>query len=329
MTEPQPARRSSLTLNGLLEVVTFGAFAATVVGFLARVWWMFELATHFRPHLAVASGVLTAVWMIRRRWWLAAGCVLFAGLNAFPVMSLLWPTAQPKSSPGVGLRLVAVNVHTANQQTDAALSFLQDANADVILLMEVDHQWMQALKPLEATYPHSVVSVREDNFGIVLLSRLPTTNQNVIELGDAEVPSIEANILVGDQQFHLLGTHPLPPGSSEYARLRNEQYRLIADHVQRQAQPTVVVGDLNATPWSPFFADLLRESDLRNTSQGRGLFGSWPAWLPSGRIPLDHCLVSPTIQVADKWLGPQIGSDHLPVVVELRLPRRDDRKPQP
>jgi len=155
------------------------------------------------------------------------------------------------------------------------------------------------------------------------------TNCNVVELGGAGVPSIEATILVGNQQFHLLGTHPLPPGSPEYARLRNEQYRLIANHVQHQGLPTVVVGDLNATPWSPFFAGLLRESGLLNTSQGRGVFGSWPAWLPLGRIPLDHCLVSPSIQIANKWLGPQIGSDHLPVVVDLQLLQQDTRKPKP
>lgn len=328
MTEPQPAHRSTLTLAGLLEVVTFGALAATMAGFLARVWWVFELATHFRPHLAVALGALLVVWMIRRRGWLAAGCALFAGINAFPVMLFLWPAASSEHVAGAQLRLVAVNVHTANPHTKKVLEFLQAANADVVLLMELDGRWVEALKPLKATHPHSVFGAREDNFGIALVSRLPMTNCNIIEFGDAGVPSIDAVVLVGDQRFHLLGTHPLPPGSTEYARMRNEQYRLIANHVRRHEQPTVVIGDLNATPWSPFFAGLLRESGLVSTSQGRGLFGSWPARLPFGRIPLDHCLVSPSIQVVNKRLGPHIGSDHLPIVVDLQLPQRDGSKPQ-
>lgn len=76
---------------------------------------------------------------------------------------------------------------------------------------------------------------------------------------------------------------------------------------------------MNVTPWSPVFSDLLREGGLLNTSQGHGLFGSWPAWLPAGRIPIDHCLVTPDWQVDSKRLGPDIGSDHLPVMVDLRL----------
>jgi endonuclease/exonuclease/phosphatase (EEP) superfamily protein YafD len=42
--------------------------------------------------------------------------------------------------------------------------------------------------------------------------------------------------------------------------------------------------------------------------------------MPLGRIPLDHCLVSSGLDVLDKRLGPQVGSDHLPVVIELQIP---------
>jgi endonuclease/exonuclease/phosphatase (EEP) superfamily protein YafD len=79
----------------------------------------------------------------------------------------------------------------------------------------------------------------------------------------------------------------------------------------------ILFGDLNVTPWSPYFADLLKHGGLKDTSQGRGLFGSWPSWLPGLRIPLDHCLTSPAILVADKRLGPKVGSDHLPMMIDL------------
>jgi endonuclease/exonuclease/phosphatase (EEP) superfamily protein YafD len=118
----------------------------------------------------------------------------------------------------------------------------------------------------------------------------------------------------------LIVSHPLPPGSAEYSRLRNDQLRALAAKVRESNVPTIVLGDLNATPWSPYFRELLRASGLRNTSQGRGLYGSWPAGLPIGRIPLDHCLVSPSLHVMDKQLGPQVGSDHLPVVIDLQIP---------
>jgi endonuclease/exonuclease/phosphatase (EEP) superfamily protein YafD len=305
-------------MSGLLEAGTTSLLLATVAGFLGRLWWMFELASHFRVHLAGMLGGLFVIWWFFRRRRTAILCGVFAAVNAALVLPLLWPAAGVAPGAGSRLRLVAVNVHTANQRSDLVLEFLRGADADVILLMEVDDRWLSALEPLRGTHPHGIAEPRDDNFGIALFSRRPLTNCSVTELGLALVPSIEATLEWGGQAIQLLGTHPLPPGSAEYASLRNEQFLEIAAYVRRQARPTVVLGDLNATPWSPHFAGLLRDSGLRNSSQGRGLFASWPAWLPLGRIPLDHCLVPPAVQVVGKRLGPRIGSDHLPVVVDLQ-----------
>ena len=46
---------------------------------------------------------------------------------------------------------------------------------------------------------------------------------------------------------------------------------------------------------------------------------SWPAeYCPLG-ITIDHCLVSPDIEVKQRLVGPDVGSDHLPVIVDLLL----------
>jgi endonuclease/exonuclease/phosphatase (EEP) superfamily protein YafD len=316
--QPLP-KRSHLTIWGLLEAASTVLCAATVTGFLGRFWWMFELTTHFPVQLAVCLGTLSVIWIAKKRWKAAVACGTFAIINGVLVVSVLVPNGNETQSSGEKFRLVAANVLTSNQNKDAALEFLRKADADVILLIETDERWLEALEPLFDTYPNRVVEPRDDNFGIALFSRPPLTNTSVIDVGTADVPSIATDVVLGSQSIHLLGTHAWPPSSSNHAFLRNNQLEQIAAFVRRQSGPVVVVGDLNATPWSPYFADLLRDSGLKNSSQGRGLFGSWHANLPVLRIPLDHCLVSPEIHVLDKRLGPNIGSDHLPVIVDLQI----------
>jgi endonuclease/exonuclease/phosphatase (EEP) superfamily protein YafD len=307
-------------LNGFLEIGCVLCGVATLTGFLGNLWWLLELTSHFPAHLAVASGLFTVMWAFkrRRRWTIFSGVI--TSINALLVLALFWPVNQTVPASGQRLRLVAVNVHTANLRSDLVLEFLQRIDADVVLLMEVNQRWMDALAPLSNRYPEIIADPRSDNFGIALLNRIASTNSTVIFPGEAEVPSIRTTLLVNGQALTLLGTHPLPPGSAEYARLRNDQLRAIAAIVRESSAPTIVLGDLNATPWSPYFRKLLRATGLRNTSQGRGLYNSWPARLPVGRIPLDQCLVSPGIHVIDKQLGPQVGSDHLPVIIDLQIP---------
>ena len=85
----------------------------------------------------------------------------------------------------------------------------------------------------------------------------------------------------------------------------------------------MLLGDLNATPWSPAFRSLLRNSDLRDSRQGFGIHSTWPSGTWIMRVPLDHILVSGQVAVHSRVVGPDVGSDHRGVVVEFSLASRD------
>lgn len=55
----------------------------------------------------------------------------------------------------------------------------------------------------------------------------------------------------------------------------------------------------------------------RSTQQPSGVFPTWPANFPLLAIPLDPCLVGSEICVARKRIGPNLGSDHKPLIVDL------------
>lgn len=83
----------------------------------------------------------------------------------------------------------------------------------------------------------------------------------------------------------------------------------------------IVMGDLNATPWSRPFAWLRERTGLCDSRAGFGIQASFPAASALLRIPIDHLLASCPIGVRERRIGRDVGSDHLPVVVDLVVPR--------
>lgn len=111
--------------------------------------------------------------------------------------------------------------------------------------------------------------------------------------------------------------------SGELAELRNQYLKkLAAMAATRGSAPTIVAGDLNATPWSPWVRDFLRTPQLRDSQYGLGLLATWPASTAQYSsllgIAIDACFHSGKLQVATRALGPELDSDHLPVITELR-----------
>lgn len=79
----------------------------------------------------------------------------------------------------------------------------------------------------------------------------------------------------------------------------------------------MLLGDLNVTPWSKHFQQLLDRTGLLDSSSGYGVQPSWPnfSWLL--RIPIDHCLHSSDIVIDQRKVGPDVGSDHYPIIVDF------------
>jgi len=299
------------------DPVAGGLGAATLAGYAGRWHWLADLASHFRWYWLVAALVWFAVagW---RRDRLSAACLGVALVGNVIPLAPYWIPADGTGAPGPTATVLVSNLLVGNPRSDAAVAFVRQSAADVVVLLEVDAAWAAALRGLDDRYPHRIVSPRDDSFGIAVLSRLPLEDAAVVEPGGG-MPTIVATVR-GEAAFLLVATHPLPPLSAEWSTRRDAQLAAVAEIAAASSLPVVVAGDLNATPWSAGFQALATRGRLRDTAVGRGVRGTWNArsWLV--RIPIDHVLVSPGVGVAARSVGPDLGSDHLPVTAALILP---------
>lgn len=307
--------RGALQAAAVLGVV--GLWLATVLAFGGRLWWALDLLAHFRPqYLVLAAAGALLLWLLRQpRAALALGAC--AAVNALVLLPYLFPgpMLSGPESRSARVRVMSLNVHTSNRDYRAVSRLIRERGPDLVLLMEVDEAWLTHLAGLRGDYPYGVAEPRSDNFGIALLSRHPCLRCEILHLGRAGLPTVQGEFEVREARFTLAGTHPLPPAGAEYSRLQADQLDALGAHLARIRGPKVLMGDLNVTPWSARFGPLLRRAGLVDSGAGRWMWRTWPTGNPLLGIPIDHFLASPEVVVVTRRRGPDVGSDHFPLLV--------------
>lgn len=297
----------------------FLALMGTVAGWFGEWAWWLDLGAHFKVQYAAVFCVLCAGLAWERRWVWAAAAACLAGVNLAPVRPFLPFAGQPGPDAAPHYSAMLMNVNTAHGDPSRVAAAIRAEKPDILLLEEVNDAWLAKLEPVLAGFPSRLTAPRTDNFGMALYSRHPWTSARVLSLGDAGVPSMCADISLGKARVVVVGTHPVPPICAENAAYRDGQLADVAQFVRKIQGPVLLIGDLNATPWSWHFRRLMAESGLRNSSEGRGIHASWPAFAAFLAVPIDHCLHSDDVRIVRKRLWRSVGSDHLPVVVDFTV----------
>jgi endonuclease/exonuclease/phosphatase (EEP) superfamily protein YafD len=225
------------------------------------------------------------------------------------------------------LTIMNLNMNVAERGSEHVMHLINDGKADIILAQSITESTLKQLSMHGTPYRIHNSLPREDGYGIALLSRvsLPPKiriiQSQTIDLApeDQGVPAIAATIQWFDRPIELLMVHLSGPWSPSGAKLYREQMQGIVKWVNEQNHPVIVVGDFNATPWAPNFADMLRKTGLINSQIGFGMQATWPAsgGFPLGEIPVDHCLHSEQLVTIERGLGPTNGADHRPLIVKL------------
>ncbi len=202
------------------------------------------------------------------------------------------------------------------------LDFVRGSGADLVVLVDArGERWRPVLAAVGELYPYRAPEDWREGGQVLLFSREPVLADTVVQPGAAPRPYLVARLATVTGAPLVVAVHPTSPSPTEAVETRERNFELgrIADAVGGVAGPVVVAGDFNTSPWSPRFRDLLAATGLRDAARGQGWIGTWPAWFRPALVPIDHVLVKGPVAVADLRRGPFVGSDHYPLVADLRL----------
>ncbi len=305
-----------------LSIGTGFVCLCTLAGFLGRKWWIFDIASHFRVQyffILVASALF---YLLGDQIVALLISLLFALLNFFLIASSFSRSLVLPLESNI-CRLLLANVHQENQEREKLCRIIQSVRPDFIVLVEVNQAWINALYPALSSYPYSHTALREDNYGVAVFSQKAIQAAEVRYFSSPLSPTVIARVQVNEKDLTIIGTHPPPPKGRINSQHRNQHLQKLAEFAAAQPGEVMICGDINLTPWSPYFKQLLVSGDLKDSRRGFGMQASWPARRPYLWIPIDHILVSAGIQVQNRKLGPAIGSDHFPVILEFIIKTRE------
>lgn len=337
VAERSTRQRVAALIGGGWDVAAFGylALAGLVavsrrVGGVAPVVLQPLQATF--PIVVLPAALVAAVALLRRRGLQLVLAVLLCAIGWFAVAPARRGQGVVASNGMPTMTLLQANVLDVNPSPDKVAALIADRDADVVAVEEVSPAIDIAFRKagLYDQYPYRQVTVSRGPESGALFSKFPFERSE--STGAPSRFGLPDVVLLrpGAAPVRLVLVHPFPPLAAANARIWSAELQRLAKQVDRDAMPTIAVGDFNATRWQPAFGAILG-AGARDVHEalGRGLSVSWPMRMSPLRpfVRLDHALVwngVVPVSVEDFDLP---GSDHRGFVVTLALPVATDRQP--
>ncbi|MFN8554013.1 MAG: endonuclease/exonuclease/phosphatase family protein [Candidatus Obscuribacterales bacterium] len=290
--------------------------ALSIASFFSEQDQVCELLSHLRLLWILVLLVLSSFLVLVRRFDFAGASAILLLVN---VSDVAWMYVQPDRTLHSSASLISVLQFNAagdrNARFEDLVSLVRNKQPDLVALSEVNERWIAVLdeKLRDYSYRYSVDLGRSDGLAVYSKYRLSDIVTRYSKI--AKRPRIVGDFETGRSKIRFCFAHPILPVLPEY---RNEELQELATEAQVSTNPVILIGDLNCTPWSFYFRKLLRDGRLFDTERGYGPQCTFDSRMFIQLLPIDHCLTSSNFFTVKRTVGPDLGSDHLPVFVTLR-----------
>jgi endonuclease/exonuclease/phosphatase (EEP) superfamily protein YafD len=304
---------------------TVGIAVATVSAQLDRlrlgeVGWLFDLFAQFPGHLAVfalATLVLALILRLPRPAVIAGSAAAISTLSFLSVTGFATPQTVHDGSTLV--RIISANVHGFPDALARVADLAKNYDADLVSIYEAP---AMTDEEAAALFPMATVRlIRHSPDGRELSKKMMVIAKD--EVSEIEISPtggrsnravLRYRINAGKGSIQVVAAHPVSPDSPAGMHDRDRMLVSLGEGLD-EVSPFLVMGDFNATPWASVFA---------RTPGSRAGDPRWESTFPAGQpfigIPIDHITFGGGLALVDHRVGPEIGSDHLPVLATFALP---------
>jgi endonuclease/exonuclease/phosphatase (EEP) superfamily protein YafD len=314
--------------------VVIAVAAAVSVWLLADRWWLATVLL-FGPRWVVAlplAVLVPAAVALDRPLLLPLLGAAFVVLGPVIGLHTGWRRVFVSPDPARDLRVMTFNAEGGRGMSWTPTGVLDALEVDIAALQECGSSMAERVRALEGWFTDA-------RSGACLISRFPIVavsqmdREAFLSVGGAGLV-VTYVLAVGDREISLTNVHletpregleairsgdlaegaPLLEGKS---MLRTFEHRFARRWVDTLPRPRLVVGDFNSPPESPMFRSHWADWQNAFSRVGVGLGGTrLNGWI---RARIDHILADDRWVVVRSRLGPNLGSDHAPLLADLRL----------
>lgn len=297
---------------GLLGLA--GLAVLTALGFAARLGHPWELVVHFRPHFAALALGLAGLLILARLPRLAVAAGIVAAVNVAAVTTT--PMAPRMGSETAHLRVLWLNSGGHNGALYAAGRWAQAARADLVVISELRPDQDDDLGQYFPDLPHRHHRRLGEATDLVALTRAPAAPRWTAGGGEPDAIVAFDFALADGRPLTVIAAHPNPPTMRWMKANRDQHLRTAFGQAAQTAGLKMLVGDFNATPWSPILRDGQRATGLRMANCGGLNSATFLSRLVFLGLPIDLAYVSPGLAVRCT-IAAERQSEHYPVLYEI------------
>jgi endonuclease/exonuclease/phosphatase (EEP) superfamily protein YafD len=306
-----------------VEMFTFRAIVALLIILCSIVLviepgWIVAAADSLRIPYAIFLVVFVMFFFLRTNYALAS-----AGAIALLILAPgIWPyfktaselpstkKAEKNEIVDSDFSVLHFNVKENNKKITSVADAALASNADVVSMQELKESSFAIVDPLmREKYPYSLSELSYQGFGMAVYSKYPIEAKAVIASHD--FPLLTGIILIKKDTLHFIAATTSTPTNDKDFQAQIKQFKFIADETNKVNGPLLVMGDMNAVPWSEQVTSLLKTTNLKDSR--KDLSATYPAQSPV-QIPIDYIFHSSQLTCEKFATQGGTSSNHLGII---------------